>query len=61
MFTMLGMVIVGGGMGFIVFMATRPGTLSGLFERIQADIHLVLTSLFVIVLGLAMVWYRREE
>jgi hypothetical protein len=61
MLTMLGVLIVGGGIGFMGFMATRPGTLSGLVERLQADIHLVLTSLFVTFVGLAMVWYRQAE
>ena len=61
MFTILGLIIVSGGMGFMAFMATRPGRLSGLVEKMQADVHLILTSLFVIVIGLAMVWYQREE
>jgi|GEM_PF-3721166 len=48
-------------MGFTGYMATRPDTLSSIVETIRTDIHLILTSLFVIAIGLAMVWYRQDE
>jgi len=57
----LGLLVVGGGLGFVGYMATRPGTVAGLVGAVLADLHLVSASLLVIVLGVAMALYYRAD
>jgi len=57
----LGLLVVGGGLGFVGYMATRPGTISGLVEAVATDLHLVSVSLFVIVFGVAMALYYHAD
>jgi hypothetical protein len=54
---MLGLLVVGGGIGFVGFMATRAGSIGSLVQAVQSDMHLVAASLFVVALGFALSAY----
>jgi len=56
-FGFLGLLVVGGGIGFTLYMGSRPGTISGFLAAVRADLYLVVTTLLVIFVGVATVLY----
>ena len=55
---MLGLLVVGGGIGFTGFMAMRPDMIGELVAAVQSDFLLVAVSLLVVAFGVALSAYR---
>jgi hypothetical protein len=54
---MLGLLVVGGGIGFTGFMATRPDSVGEFVAAVQSDSPLVAVSLVVVAFGVALSAY----
>jgi len=58
---MLGLLVLGGGIGFTLVMAWRSGPPNALLATLRVDLHLVAASLLVMVGGVAVALYDRRE
>jgi hypothetical protein len=57
----LGLMVVGGTLGFTGYMAARAGTLSAVLESVQTNLHLVATTGLVVLFGVGIALYYTSD